>query len=59
MHDFRVRKSITSQQIRSRIQKGFSPLIRAQGVLNDEKIEGQKSHDTVTLIMETESKFSD
>jgi hypothetical protein len=31
MHDFCIRKSITSRRIRSRIQKGFSPWIRGPG----------------------------
>jgi hypothetical protein len=49
MHDFCVRKSIISRRIRSRIQKGFTPWIRAQGLLFDEKTEGRKSRDTVPL----------
>jgi hypothetical protein len=47
MHDFRIQKSIITQQIWSRIQKDFAPESGAQGVLSDEKTESQKSHDTV------------
>jgi hypothetical protein len=42
MHNFCVRKSIISWRIRSRIKKGFSPWIRAQLVLFDEKNRGSK-----------------
>jgi hypothetical protein len=48
MHDFRVRKSIISRRIRSRIQKG---LLRGLGLMK--KTEGQKSRDTVPLINRT------
>jgi hypothetical protein len=42
MHDFCVRKSIISRRIGSRIQQGFSPWIRVQGVLFDEKNRSSK-----------------
>jgi hypothetical protein len=49
MNYFCAQKLIISRRIRSRIQNGFGPWIRSQGVLIDLKTEGQKSHDTVPL----------
>jgi hypothetical protein len=51
MHDFRVRKSIISRRIRSRIQKGFSPWISGPGGIVWWKTEGRKSRDTVPLTL--------
>jgi hypothetical protein len=50
VHDFCVRKSIISRQIRSRIKKGFSLWIRGPGgIVWWKKPEGQNSRTTVPL----------
>jgi hypothetical protein len=54
MHDFCVRKSIISQQIRSKIQESG-----AQGVLFDEKTEGRISRDTVLLKDKSKIQMDD
>jgi hypothetical protein len=51
-NDFFVRKSIISRRIRSRITLARES--EAEGILFDEKTEGQKSRDTVPLTTEFE-----